>query len=120
MTVLIVESNPHLAELWSRHIARSGHDVVVAHGQDDAIAILRERAVSIILLNVKLKDGSAFAVADYTSYRFPKVKVLFVTAENFFSDGSIFNHVANACAYMPVGTPPDDLAALVEHYAAKD
>ncbi|MEV8467383.1 MULTISPECIES: response regulator [Meridianimarinicoccus] len=120
MTVLIVESNPHLAGVWSRHIERCGRRVMVAHSQEQAINVLQRTPVSIILLNVMLDEGSAIAVADYTSYRFPKVKVLFVTAANFFSDGSIFNHVANACAFMPVSTPPDDLAAMVEHYAARD
>lgn len=119
MTILIVESNPDLAGIWRRHIQRCGQEVIVAHGQDAAVDVLQTSAVSLILLNVMLRDGSAFAVADYASYRHPGVRVLFVTAANFFSDGSIFNHVSNACAYMPVSTPPDDLAAMVEHYAAK-
>ncbi|MCA8884824.1 MAG: response regulator [Rhodobacteraceae bacterium] len=119
MTLLIVESNPHLAGIWRRHIERCGRHVLVAHGQDEAVEILQTVPIALILLNVMLRDGSAFAVADYASYRHPGVRVLFVTSANFFSDGSIFNHVANACAYMPVSTPPEDLAAMVEHYAAK-
>lgn len=119
MTLLIVESNPHLADLWRRHVERQGRAVIVAHGQADAVAALRFRDIAMVILNVMLADGSAFAVADFASYRCPDVRVLFVTPSSFFSDGSIFNHVANACAYMPVSTPPDDLAAMVEHYARR-
>lgn len=119
MTLLIVESNPHLAALWRRHVEREGRTVIVAHGQAAAVAALRCGGVSIVVLNVVLAEGSAFAVADYASYRCPGVRVLFVTADSFFSDGSIFNHVANACAFMPVTTPPRDLAAMVEHYAVR-
>jgi DNA-binding response OmpR family regulator len=119
MTLLIVESNPHLANLWRRHVERQGRPVCLAACQRAAVDALMSHEISIILLNVVLEEGSAFAVADYASYRCPDVRILFVTSQTFFSDGSIFNHVANACAYLPVGTPPDDLAAMVDHYAAK-
>jgi hypothetical protein len=36
----------------------------------------------------------------------------------FFSDGSIFNLVPNACGFFPAETPPEDLAAIIRHYAA--
>jgi DNA-binding NtrC family response regulator len=119
MALLIVESNPHLAALWRSHVERQGRIVELAHDQAEAVAALRRGGISIILLNVVLRRGSAFAVADYASYRCPEVRVVFVTSASFFSDGSIFNHVTNACAYVPVSTPPEDLAAMVDHYAAK-
>ncbi|MGS4946206.1 response regulator [Meridianimarinicoccus sp. RP-17] len=119
MTLLIVESNPHLAALWQRHVLRHGRAVITAHGQAEAVAALRGGGIAIVILNVVLAEGSAFAVADYASYRCPGVRVLFVTSASFFSDGSIFNHVANACAFVPVTTPPADLAAMVEHYAVR-
>ena len=119
MTLLIVESNPELADLWRLHCDRRGRSVVIAPGQAEAVAALRFSPVSIVLLNVELDEGSAFAVADYASYRCPEVKIIFVTSGNVFSDGSIFNHVSNACTYVPVSTRPEDLAEIVEHYAAK-
>ncbi len=119
MTLLIVESNPQLADLWRRHVQRQGRAVVIVHGQSAAVAALQRGGISIVILNVVLTEGSAFAVADYASYRCPGVRVLFVTSTSFFSDGSIFNHVANACAFVPVTTSPDDIAAMVEHYAVR-
>jgi hypothetical protein len=64
-----------------------------------------------------LDDGSAFAVADYASFRHPDAGVIFVSNTSFFSDGSIFQLCSNACAFVPSATQPDDLAAMVEHYA---
>ncbi|QDY68174.1 response regulator transcription factor [Qingshengfaniella alkalisoli] len=116
MSVLIVESNPELARLWQRHLERQGRKVVTARTQHEAINMLQSEHVSIIVLDVVLEEGSALAVADYASYRYPDVRVVFVSSSNFFSDGSIFNHSANACAYIPTSAPPDDLAALVDHY----
>ena len=103
-----------------RHLERQGKSVLLVHTQAEAIETLRSEDVSIIVLDVVLDDGSAFAVADYASYRFPEMKVVFVTSSSFFSDGSIFKHVPNACAYVPTTTEPDDLAAVVDHYAARD
>lgn len=116
MHVLIVESAPELAELWSRHLRRQGVTVTVALSEPDAVRVLQECAVDVIVLDLVLSEGSAFAVADYASYRQPAARVIFVTNTSFFSDGSIFQHIPNACAFLPCGTPPDDLAAVVDHY----
>ncbi|MEM6759413.1 MAG: response regulator [Pseudomonadota bacterium] len=117
MNVLIVESRPELGELWRAHLVRMGMSVHQACDQTNAIAYLEEHAPDIILLDLILEDGSALAVADFASYRHPNARVIFVTDTSFFSDGSIFAHSSNACAFMPAGTRPEDLAAMVEHYA---
>ena len=44
-------------------------------------------------------------------------KVVFVTNSSFFSDGSIFQHASNAAAFVKSSTPPEDLTAMVTHYA---
>lgn len=117
MNVLIVESRPELAALWQRHLQRMGMTVHQVGDQADAISYLEMSAPDIILLDLVLRHGSALAVADFASYRHPNARVIFVTDTSFFSDGSIFAHASNACAFVPAGTRPEDLAAMVEHYA---
>ena len=116
MRVLIVESDPNLGWLWKRHLERFGAEVSLSNGQTEAVAHLSRMAYEVIVLDLVLTEGSAFAVADYASYRHPDAKVVFVTNTSFFSDGSIFALIPNACAFLPSRTPPDDLAAVVEHY----
>jgi len=116
MQVLIVESEPALADLWANHLRRRGATVFVAHSEPQAVATLQDVDVDVIVLDLVLDRGSAFAVADFASYRQPLARVVFVTNTSFFSDGSIFRHVPNACAFLPSCTPPDDLAAVVDHY----
>ncbi len=118
MKVLIVESNPDLGGLWQRHLQRQGADVSLVQTQEAAILALYGTDFEIIVLDLVLTDGSALAVADFASYRRPDARVIFVTNTTFFSDGSIFAHSPNACAYVQSETPPEDLAAIVEHYAA--
>lgn len=117
MKVLIVESQPELGELWKRHLERQGAQVALATTQEAAIAALYLQAFDILILDLVLEEGSALAVADFASYRRPDARVIFVTNTSFFSDGSIFVHSPNACAFVQSATPPEDLAAMVEHYA---
>ncbi len=118
MKVLIVESNPDLGRVWQRHLQRQGAEVTLVETQEAAILALYGTDFDIIVLDLVLETGSALAVADFASYRRPDARVIFVTNTTFFSDGSIFAHSANACAYVQSSTPPEDLAAMVEHYAA--
>ncbi len=119
MHVLIVQSRPDLGTLWQQHLERQGHEVSLASTQDAATAYLDEHAVEIIILDLVLQDGSALAVADYAEYRAPMARVIFVTSTSFFSDGSIFAHSGNARAFVASDTPPEDLAAMVEHYGGR-
>ena len=117
MNILIVQDKPSLGEMWQRHLQRYAHVADLATDQDTAIEKLSETYYPIIILDVVLNDGSAIAVADYASYRHPDARIIFVTNSSFFSDGSIFQLCANACAFVPSATQPEDLAAMVEHYA---
>ncbi|MDD9921823.1 MAG: response regulator [Boseongicola sp.] len=116
MVVLIVASQKELSRIWARHLERLGHPVTIVHSQQAAVAYLRLRTVDVIVLDLTLDGGSAFAVADYASYRRPDAKVVFVTNTTFFSDGSIFKHIPNAAAIVQEKTPPNDLAAIVEYH----
>ncbi|MFD3191269.1 response regulator transcription factor [Sedimentitalea sp. HM32M-2] len=117
MNVLIVESRPELGLIWRRHLERHGAKVTLVNSQEAAITALYSAEFEIIVLDLILDQGSALAVADFASYRRPDARVIFVTNTSFFSDGSIFAHSPNACAYVQSETPPEDLAAMVEHYA---
>lgn len=116
MHVLIVQENPDLGTLWGDHLRRQGAEVTLVATGDDAVAVLRKTPVEVIVLDLVLSEGSALAVADYASYKRPHAKVVFVTTTSFFSDGSIFQHVPNACAFLQTHTPVEDLTAVVEHY----
>lgn len=116
MNVLIVESQPELGQLWQRHLQRQGAYVDLTDCQEAAISALHGADYDIIVLDLVLERGSALAVADFASYRMPNARIIFVTNTSFFSDGSIFAHSSNACAFLQSSTPPEDLAAMVEHY----
>ncbi|MDA7425132.1 response regulator [Thalassococcus lentus] len=118
MSVLIVEEQAALAEVWKGHLERMGSTVSVATNVEDAGRHLEQKPFKVIILDLMLGRGhAALAVADLAQYRQPEARVIFVTNTSFFSDGSIFRHCSNACAFVPSHTRPDDLAAMVQHYA---
>lgn len=118
MHVLIVGSDATLGAVWQRHLERMGKDVSLATTQSDAIGLLSHRSFSILILDMMLGDGSSpLAVADYAGFRWPDMKVVCVTRRSFFSDGSIFQHIGNACAMVRPDTPPNDVDAYVDHFA---
>ena len=95
MNVLIVESKRHLAELWRRALERLGAHVDIASSQDQAADMAAAETYHIVVLDLILDEGSAFAVADFMNYRQPDAQVIFVTNTSFFSDGSIFSASEN-------------------------
>lgn len=117
MEVLIVESQTELGLLWKSCLERQGMTVRLASDQETAFDALRTRSFDMIILDLILADGQALAIADYASYRRPEARIIFVTNTSFFSDGSIFQLSSNACAFVQSATPPEDLAAMVQHYA---
>lgn len=116
MKVLIVESRPELGRLWQAHLRRAGLDVRLVPDETGAAEALEEDNFDVIVLDLVLNAGSALAVADLAGYRNPDTRVIFVTNTSFFSDGSIFALNPNVRAFVPTGTPPEDLTAMIEHY----
>ena len=119
MKVLIVESECELGLIWQRALERLGVKVVLVTDQATAVQALRDQSFELIILDLVLENGSAFAISDFANYRRPAAQVMFVTNTSFFSDGSIFQHCSNACAYVQSATAPEDIAMMVTHYAAR-
>ncbi|MEL6684684.1 MAG: hypothetical protein AAFN63_04480 [Pseudomonadota bacterium] len=91
--------------------------MTLVNSAEAALLAIEETEFDVVVLDLVLAEGSAFAVADLVRFRQPDANVVFVTDTTFFSDGSIFNHAANARALIETTTPPKDLAAIVHHYA---
>ena len=114
--ILIVASNPNLSRIWARHLKRQGEEVIVLSSQHEAVTYMRAGKADVIVLDLMLERGSAFAIADFASYRLPEARIVFVTRSSFFSDGSLFTHHPNTAAVLQEQTPPNDLAAIVSYH----
>lgn len=119
MQVLIVEHNQDLARIWSGFLERQGIACMLATAEAEAYVALRSREFDALVLDMELPEGEAFRVADFASYRNPDIPIIAVTARGFFSDGAIFQLIPNARGLLRAPLRPEDMAALVEHYAGR-
>ncbi len=118
MKVLIAEGNVGLSGIWTRHLERQGVDVIQALDHPSAMHQLRLVTFDAMIVNLKFPDANVLAISDIATYRNPNIAIFLVTAERFFSDGSIFDLVPNARGFVNDQVAPDDLAAMVQHFAA--
>ena len=61
-TVLLVEDNPVNREVWSLYLSNEGFEVLTAENGVEALKILEERTVDIVILDVMLPQLDGFEV----------------------------------------------------------
>jgi len=116
MRTLVVEVNEELGKLWCNHLARQGGQPELVLTEQAAVNALRRGCFDVLVLDLMMPDVSVLAICDFATYRHPEIKIIVVTPNSFFSEGSIFDVVPNARGFLCAPVLPDDLAALVEHY----
>lgn len=81
MTILLVEDDKNIVSHLSAFLAGEGFAVHSAAGQSDALKMLAEHAVDLVLLDVSLAEGNGFATcrAIKDEYALP---VIFLTASD--------------------------------------
>lgn len=112
--MLIVEAQENLGTLWQGFLERQGFDVALAGNQPDAIDMLQFDRWDVLVIDLMLPDASVLAISDFAGYKNPDISIIVVTANSFFSDGSIFDLWSNARGFMNQPIEPDDLAAVVD------
>jgi len=79
-TVLIVEDDPALAELLTRHIMSLGHFCIQAPDAASARAAIGRSRFDLVLLDIRLPDGSGVELLDLIRARLPDSAVVMTTA----------------------------------------
>ncbi len=78
--ILIVEDDPHTAELERRALVRGGKRVRTVGRVAEALAAMGEESFAAVLLDYRLPDGEPWAVLDAARLALPPVPVILVTA----------------------------------------
>ncbi len=82
VTTLIVEDDADLRNSLVRFVSGLGHEVTGAATAADAMAEIRRRKVSCVLLDVRLPDGSGLDLVPRLVEHEPHVAILMLTAVN--------------------------------------
>jgi two-component system cell cycle sensor histidine kinase/response regulator CckA len=78
--VLVVEDDPHTAELERRALVRAGKRVRITGLVGDAIAAMWEETFAVILLDYRLPDGDPWPVFEAARRMMPPVPVILATS----------------------------------------
>jgi CheY-like chemotaxis protein len=86
--VMIVEDDPDMIELLSIILRRGGYDAIPALGGKEALRVLHDRDVDLILLDLMMEDMSGWAVLETIKRddRLRRVPVLIVSARHYLED----------------------------------
>lgn len=77
-TVLIVEDEPELAEIYQTLLKQEKYDVIVAHNGMEALKVAKSKEPNLILLDLRMPimDGVAFLEEYDLKAKHPDVKVV--------------------------------------------
>jgi CheY-like chemotaxis protein len=86
--VMIVEDDPDMIELLSIILRRGGYDPIAALGGQEALRVLHDSDVDLILLDLMMEDISGWAVLERikTDDRLSRIPVLIVSARHYLED----------------------------------
>jgi DNA-binding NtrC family response regulator len=119
MHVLIVEEHQSRGQIWKQFMERQGATVCFVSSSNAATDALNCQKFDALVINIAMANSAILAVSDLAGYKNPDIAIITVTSGSFFSDGSIFKLIPNACGCVGGDVPPKDLADMVSHYASK-
>lgn len=82
MRILVVEDDAAIVSALTALLRAEGHEPVSAARQDDAVALLRNEAFDLALLDVTLAQGNGFSVCSAARELAPAMPVIFLSASD--------------------------------------
>ena len=86
MNILVVEDDPHMAQLLAQGLREESHEVNIASDGNSALALSSKTPFDVILLDVMLPGVDGLEVARQLRRREENVPVLMLTARDTLVD----------------------------------
>ena len=86
--ILIVDDEPDICYFLSRNLAKRNFVTSYAHSLGDAEKKLQSENPSVLLLDNHLPDGLGVNFANKIRYKYPKLKIVMITAHDSPQDRS--------------------------------
>lgn len=111
-TILIVEDDPHAAEISRLYLARDGHEVTVSHDGSEGLKLARETAPDLIVLDLMLPGMDGLEICRRLREEKNDVPVIMLTARVDEAD-KLSGLDYGADDYMTKPFSPRELSARV-------
>jgi CheY-like chemotaxis protein len=79
MRILIVDDEPHVADILARSLSREGHKTEVAHSGEEALRLIHDTHPDALFLDVAMPGMSGLAVLAEVKRRRPSLPVVVIT-----------------------------------------
>ncbi|SFA80166.1 Response regulator receiver domain-containing protein [Poseidonocella pacifica] len=119
MFCLIVESDPAISMAWEACLFDMGLEVAIAVSVTEALRVLRQRQVDLVLLNHTLGAETTEPVALYIQHYAPNARLILITGTGAFPRGEARRYMPGVDWVLRQPVVLNDLRALVE-YAVRD
>ncbi len=78
-TILVVDDSPDTLELIQRKLQARGHRVLRSGSVEEALAVLRQGPVDLVVTDLKMPGGSGMDLVRHVRENFPDTEVMMVT-----------------------------------------
>lgn len=116
--VLVLEDDPGLRLVFAEALRRQGYRVDEVSSCAEAIALLRCKRPSLVVLDLKIGAELSLSVADYAALRYPQLPVLCVTGCGMFAHGELFAMSTNIACVLRKPVSLKDFRNTVQHMCA--
>jgi DNA-binding response OmpR family regulator len=86
VNILLVEDHSDTRRVLSSLLGRSGHEILTASGVNDAVKLLENVRVNVLLSDLGLEDGDGLDLAAKAKSLQPKIKTIALTGRGSQKD----------------------------------
>ncbi|MEM7241141.1 MAG: hypothetical protein AAF429_03050 [Pseudomonadota bacterium] len=116
MAILIFENKRKTGLIWQRFLARHGCNVRLTRSIDETASALSTGGIHVFIVDATEDMNAITTLSDLAQFYNPDISIIAVTSGMFFADGSVFELIPNIRSCISTEIPPEDLAAMVEHF----
>jgi two-component system catabolic regulation response regulator CreB len=109
-SILLVEADAAISDAWSAAIAASGHSVLTASGMREALAVVREGGVDVVVIDVYDARAGVVELAQAMNALPDAPPIALVSASPAAPKVSVR---IGAAAFVPKPCEPDEVVAVV-------
>lgn len=115
--ILVVDDDIHILELLHRHLQSWNYHVYKAISVKEAVAILRDTAIDLLITDLKMPEVDGFELVKFVSEHYPKLPKLVVTGYPSIQDS--LTAIKSKVDYLTKPFTKDELKAAIDYSFSK-
>ena len=112
--ILVVDDEEQIRELLETYLRRRGYEVSSVESSADALGLLGQKQVDLVVLDIGLADEDGLKVLSKLKAHHPGTRVVMLTGMGFVEDLLEEAHRKGADGYVSKVLPLDELALAIE------